>query len=144
MWSVILQAGEFWKFQAKDVATLLIGLAAFGTAATNVWVAYWRRQKLRCEISDVLRLGYGARPKHYLLLRIDVVALNERARPGVIKRLAIRVEEQGRPLDQPLYLRWTEVLKSENIAPKGQGRKIWTDFAVCHTCFGAQIRRAVN
>ena len=35
MWSVILQAGDFWKFQAKDVATLLIGLAAFGTAARD-------------------------------------------------------------------------------------------------------------
>lgn len=117
--------GDFWHFQAKDFVTALIALAAFLTAVTNVWVAYLRRQKIKCDVGEALRIGYGPRPLHYLMFKIDVYALNKGARPGVITRMAIEV----RGHQTVKLLHWTEVSKTENIAPKGTARKIWTDFA---------------
>jgi hypothetical protein len=120
-----LSQPDFWKFNAKDFVTGLIALAAFLTAATNVWVAYLRRHKLRCDLSDALRIGYGPRPDHFLMFKIDVFAMNDGARPGVITRMAIQL--LGHHSDATLH--WTEVTKTENIAGKGEARKVWTDFA---------------
>ena len=128
IWSSIqrsLAADTFWDFAAKDLITAVIAMAAFLTAATNVWVAYLRRRKLRCDVGDGMRIGYGKRPAHDLTFRIDVFALNLGARPGVITRMAIELQApQG-----PVSLHWTEITKTENLAPKGRGRDVWTGFA---------------
>jgi hypothetical protein len=116
---------DFWHLQAKDVATALIGLAAFFTSVTGVWVAYLRRYKLHCDTGDALRIGYGPRPNHYLMFKIDVFALNNGARPGVITRMALEL----RGHHSVIWLYWTEVTKTENIAARGKPRQIWTDFA---------------
>jgi hypothetical protein len=120
-----LQEPGFWQFNAKDIITAIIALAALLTSLTNVWVAYLRRHKLRCDLADVLRIGYGPRPNHYLMFKIEVFAMNTGARPGVITRMAVQLT--GHHSQTMLY--WTEVTRTENIAPKGEPRKIWTDFA---------------
>jgi hypothetical protein len=116
---------EFWKFTAKDLITAVIALAAFLTAVTNVWVAYIRRHKLRCDLGDSLRIGYGPRPHHLLMFKVDVFVLNQGARPGVITRMAI--ELSGHQSITNLF--WTEVTKTQNIAEKGAPRDVFVDFA---------------
>jgi len=56
----LLEQPDFWKFGAKDLITALIALAAFLTSVTNVWVAYLRRNKLRCDLGDALRIWVWA------------------------------------------------------------------------------------
>jgi hypothetical protein len=127
MWNEIqasLHSPNFWNFQAKDVLSPWIALTF---SAITVFLAYMFPRKLYCDVSDIIRLGYGQRPQHDLLIRIDVTALNQGARPRVLKRMELELESAT--TRQKFTLHWTEVLKSENIAEKGQVRKLWTDFA---------------
>jgi hypothetical protein len=116
---------DFWKLQAKDIITAVIALAAFFTALTSVWVAYLRPRKFDCELGPVIRFGYGPNSDHRLIVRGDVVITNVGARPGILTRMAIRISYGSQNTD----LHWSEVLKTENIAGKGEPRKLWTDFA---------------
>jgi hypothetical protein len=123
----LVQHSDFWHFQAKDLITLLIASAAFLTAATNVWVAYIRPRKLKCELSDTLRISYSRRPEHLLRFLIDVFAVNTGAKPGVISRMAIEIRCREKK-DETTILRWRELIQNEDIANKGEPRKIWTKF----------------
>ena len=119
----------FLQFQLKDLITATIASAAFLTAATNVWVAYLRQPKLKTDLAESLRMGYGPETKgHHLVLMVDVFAINSGARPGIITRMALEIYETNEP-KKKIRLNWTEFLKSENIAPKGEPRKVHTDFA---------------
>lgn len=119
----LIQQTDFWHFQAKDIATLLVALAAFFTAATNLWVAYIWRRRLKCELSNTLRIFYSRRPEHLLRLLVDVVAINNGAKPGVITRMALQITSARDPTDGTL-LPWREILTNENIGDKGETRKI--------------------
>jgi hypothetical protein len=123
----LAQQPDFWHFQAKDLITLLIALAAFLTAATNVWVAYIRPRRLKCELSNTLRVFYSQRPDHLLRFLIDVVAINTGARPGVITGMAIHIV-CATDRSKEMLVRWREILTNENIAEKGEARKISTKF----------------
>jgi len=115
--------------QGKDLITAVIASAALLTSLTNVWVAYLRRPRLLADLADSLRIGYGpAKDGHLLTFRIDVYAINSGARPGIISRMGIEIYETSTP-SEPMRLQWTDVVKSENIAAKGEPRKIHTDFA---------------
>jgi hypothetical protein len=119
------QQYDFWHFQAKDLITLLIAGAAFLTASTNVWVAYLRPRRLKCDLTDTLRISYSSRPQHLLRFLVDVFAINTGAKPGVISRMAIEISSSN---DKSTVLRWREIMKNEDIAGRGKPRKVWTRF----------------
>jgi hypothetical protein len=121
----LTQQSDFWRFQAKDLVTLLIAVAAFLTAATNVWVAYIRPRRLKCDLADTLRISYSSRPQHLLRFLVDVFAINTGAKPGVVSRMAIEVSG---PNGNSTVLRWREITKNEDTAGAGEPRRVWTRF----------------
>jgi hypothetical protein len=121
----LTQQSDFWHYQAKDVITLLIAVAAFLTASTNVWVAYIRPRRLKCDLADTLRIFYSSRPQHILRFLVDVFAINTGAKPGVISRMAIEISGSN---NKSTVLRWREIMKNEDIADAGEPRKVWTRF----------------
>src|SRR5580700_5363754 len=117
----LTQQSDFWRFQAKDLVTLLIAVAAFLTAATNVWVAYIRPRRLKCDLADTLRISYSSRPQHLLRFLVDVFAINTGAKPGVVSRMAIEVSG---PNGNSTVLRWREITKNEDTAGAGEPRRV--------------------
>jgi hypothetical protein len=118
----------FWTYQLKDLVTGLIAAAALVTSLTGVWVGYLRPRKLRCDLGEKLRLFYTSKPNCLLRIFADVYALNTGAKPGVITRMNIEISDIARKgIAGTLY--WREFTKTENIAGKGEPRKIWTSFA---------------
>ncbi|HEU0121610.1 MAG TPA: hypothetical protein VFQ91_13865 [Bryobacteraceae bacterium] len=61
------------------------------------------------------------------IFKTEVFGLNFGARPRVLIRMAIEIEEAATPKSKS-HLHWTEIQKTENIAGKGEPRKSFTDF----------------
>jgi len=110
--------------QAKDVITALIGLAALITSITSLWAGYLKKARLRFTLPGQLGLSYSKDMQ--LIIIAEIAASNVGARPGVITQMGLKLTREG---EEPISLTWREILVTENIAEKGQPRKVWTSFA---------------